>query len=76
MQSRRRSAKGVKKSGGVSGKSFITKPLTVIRNLAQGESGFNKRFLARFSWQLLPDFLGFRLDLLACDFLQFIIFER
>jgi hypothetical protein len=31
--------KGVKKSGGVSGKSFITKPLTVIWNLTQrGES--------------------------------------
>jgi hypothetical protein len=27
--------KGVKKSGGVSGKSFITKPLTVILNLTQ-----------------------------------------
>jgi hypothetical protein len=32
---RRRRAKGVKKSGGVSGKSFITTPLTVILNLTQ-----------------------------------------
>jgi hypothetical protein len=31
--------KGVKKSGGVSGKSFITKPLTVIWNLTQRGEG-------------------------------------
>src|SRR4029079_17825543 len=34
-QNRRRRAKGVKKSGGVSGKAFISKPLTVILNLTQ-----------------------------------------
>jgi hypothetical protein len=34
--------KGVKKSGGVSGKSFITKPLTVILNLTQPLDSFKQ----------------------------------
>ena len=53
-QNRRRRAKGVKKSGGVSGKSFIPKPLTVILNLTQrGEwvqQAFSVAGSSRFTW--------------------------